>query len=386
MKCNRILFVCGLFILAFLTQSLNTSTQNKSNPDRTAPEPKIQAAILLDVSNSMDGLIEQAKAQLWNMVTVMNKARCDGKIPRLEIAIYEYGRSTNDVSKGYVKQISPFSNDLDKLSASLFSLTTKGGNEFCGQVILTSLQELPWDPSSNNYKVIFIAGNESFLQGNVSFTQACTEAEKKGVIVNTIYCGDRDQGIREHWNLGSECGKGSFTNIDNNEKPIFIPTPYDSTLLVLNVQLNNTYIYYGSQGKERHEMQSAMDSNNETINKTVAVNRTAVKGNASLYNNSTWDLVDAYKDDKKVVDQVEMKTLPENLRNLSRAQLKTEVEKRQKERTGIQQEIGKLNSLRNNFIQEKKKEIAGQENKYTLEQAIEQIIREQAGRANMKIE
>ena len=35
--------------------------------------PKIQAAILLDVSNSMDGLIAQAKAQLWNMVSVMGK-------------------------------------------------------------------------------------------------------------------------------------------------------------------------------------------------------------------------------------------------------------------------------------------------------------------------
>lgn len=386
MKRNRILIVTSLVILATLTQSLITPALKKENPAAPAPEAKIQAAILLDVSNSMDGLIEQAKAQLWNMVSVMNKARCDGKIPRLEIAIYEYGRSTNDVSKGYVKQISPFSNDLDKLSASLFSLTTKGGNEFCGQVMLSSLQELPWDPSSNNYKVIFIAGNESFLQGNVSFTQACTEAEKKGVIVNTIYCGDRDQGIREHWNLGAECGKGSFTNIDNNEKPIFIPTPYDSTLLVLNVQLNNTYIYYGSQGKDRHEMQSAMDSNNENINKTVAVNRAAVKGNASLYNNSTWDLVDAYKDDKKVVDEVEMKTLPEKFRNLTRAQLKTAIEKNQAERAAIQQKIGKLNSQRNNFIMDKKKEMTGQENKYTLEQAIEQIIREQASRANMKIE
>ena len=38
---------------------------------------KIQVAILLDVSGSMDGLIEQAKAQLWNMLTTLGKA--DGK-------------------------------------------------------------------------------------------------------------------------------------------------------------------------------------------------------------------------------------------------------------------------------------------------------------------
>src|SRR5882672_5783595 len=75
--------------------------------------PKIQAAILLDVSNSMDGLIEQAKAQLWNMVTVMGKAKCENDVsPQLEIALYEYGRSTNNARNGYVKKINGFISDL----------------------------------------------------------------------------------------------------------------------------------------------------------------------------------------------------------------------------------------------------------------------------------
>ena len=33
-----------------------------------APKPLVQIAILLDTSNSMDGLIGQAKTQLWNIV------------------------------------------------------------------------------------------------------------------------------------------------------------------------------------------------------------------------------------------------------------------------------------------------------------------------------
>src|SRR5262245_29834843 len=170
-----------------------------SNPSATIPrnepfpenafsnsQPKIQAAILLDVSNSMDGLIEQAKSQLWNMVTVMGKAKCGDAVPRIEIALYEYGRDSNDPKTGYIKQISPFTADLDELSQNLFKLTTLGGSEYCGYVIHTSLDELKWDTSSQNYKVIFISGNEDFLQANISYTQACAEAKKKGVIVNTI--------------------------------------------------------------------------------------------------------------------------------------------------------------------------------------------------------
>jgi hypothetical protein len=57
------------------------------------------------------------------------------------------------------------------------------------------LDELKWNEKNDQYKVIFIAGNEDFLQGNVTYTAACAKAKEKGVIVNTIYCGDRMQGI-----------------------------------------------------------------------------------------------------------------------------------------------------------------------------------------------
>lgn len=167
-----------IFSLA-LFNSVIPAEKTGSTKKNAIESPKIQAAILLDVSNSMDGLIDQAKAQLWNMVSVMGKAKCDGVAPQIEIALYEYGRSSNNVKDGYVKQISPFTSDLDKLSQDLFKLNTNGGDEYCGQVIFTSLNELAWNNTANSYKVIFIAGNEDFLQGNLLYTTACAEAKKK---------------------------------------------------------------------------------------------------------------------------------------------------------------------------------------------------------------
>ena len=48
-----------------------------------APEerPLVQLAILLDTSNSMDGLIAQAKTQLWQIVNEFIAAKQDGKAP-----------------------------------------------------------------------------------------------------------------------------------------------------------------------------------------------------------------------------------------------------------------------------------------------------------------
>ncbi len=346
--------------------------------------PRIQVAVLLDVSNSMDGLIEQAKAQLWNMVSVMGKAKCEGVSPQIEIALYEYGRDNNDVKLGYIKQISPFSTDLDMLSQNLFKLTTYGGSEYCGHVIHTSLDELKWDSASSSYKVIFIAGNEDFLQGNISYTKSCEEAKKKGVIVNTIYCGDRMQGIREHWNLGAECGNGSFTNINSDAKVEDIPTPYDTTLLVMNDKLNGTYLFYGSGGAGRGELQRTMDASNAAMSPSVAAKRATVKGDRNLYDNSGWDLVDAYEKDKSVITKVDMKTLPDSLKNKTRKELEVIVDNNNKQRSVIQKEIATLSVQRESYIAAERAKKAGNQTA-TLETEVEKIIKVQARRYNMEI-
>jgi len=378
------------FFSSYLILSFSPTSNHEMSieiPKKVKNGPKIQAAILLDVSNSMDGLIEQAKAQLWTMVNVMGKAKCNGETPQIEIALYEYGRDNNDLRKGYVKQITPFTSDLDDLSQKLFQLTTNGGQEYCGYVIHTSLNELKWDTTSSNYKVIFISGNEDFLQGNISYTLACTEAKNKGVIVNTIYCGDRLQGIKEHWNLLGECGNGSFTNINSDAKPEDIPTPYDSTLITLNNKLNATYIYYGAAGKGKKELQGSMDVANLTVNSYAGVNRAVAKASPGTYKNSTWDLVDAKEDDKKILDKVDFKTLPDSLQKKSKAELEVMVNQKSKERAGIQKEMQDVNMKREAYIAaEKIKKAKAGNNPQTLESEVEKIIREQATRFNMKIE
>jgi len=379
----KTLFV--LFSVAGLVTLI--SSAGKSTYTKTA-QPKIQAAILLDVSSSMEGLIEQAKAQLWNMVSTMGKAKCDGNVsPQIEIALYEYGRSTNDVKAGYVKQLSGFTSDLDSLSKILFSLSTNGGDEYCGQVILTSLNELKWDADQQNYKVIFISGNEDFLQGSVLYTTSCAEAKNKGIIVNTIYCGDRMQGIKEHWNLNSECGNGSFTNINQNSKIEDIPTPYDSAIITMNGSLNNTYLAYNAIGYTKQLDMFAVDKMNSKMSPSAGVKRTKVKADSKVYNQSSWDLVDFLEKDNNAIVNLDRKTLPDSLKNKTNAELEKMVEEKKQQRIAAQKEIETLNAKREAYIAaEKIKNAANKNNAATLETEIEKIIKEQAKRFNMRIE
>jgi hypothetical protein len=290
---------------------------------------------------------------------------------------------------GYIKQISPFSSDLDQLSQELFRLKTNGGEEYCGYVIHTSLNELKWDSLSNDYKVIFIAGNEDFLQGSVSYTLACTEAKKKGVIVNTIYCGDRLLGIKEHWNLAGECGNGSYTNINQDAKVEDIPTPYDSTLVVLNNKLNSTYVWYGEEGAKKIEALASTDEIMGDWNKSVAATRIGVKGNSQLYNNASWDMVDAYRADSSYngfIKKVNTKFLPDSLKNKTREELKKIVSAKNNERSFIQKEILTVSTQRENYISAERAKTAINNKTTTLETEVEKIIREQVKRFNMRIQ
>ncbi len=335
----------------------------------------------------MDGLIEQAKAQLWDMVITLGKAQCDDKTsPKVEVALYEYGRPSNGATTGFVRQLSSFTNDLDSISKLLFSLVTNGGDEYCGQVIYTSIDDLKWDSSPDSYKTIFIAGNEDFLQGSLHYTKSCDKAKNKGVIVNTIYCGSYEMGIREHWNLLGECGNGSFTNINQDAKEVVIPTPYDSTLIVLNNKLNNTYVGYGLNGAGYYERQGAVDAMNSTASFKASAKRIEAKAQKNVYNNASWDLVDAIKADSTYFKKLDKKTLPDSLKNKSTAQLQEFVKEKAVERTAVQNEINTVIVNRNKFIEDKKREMQTASTEPTLESAVNKILREQVRRCNMVIQ
>src|SRR5262245_1168604 len=88
-------------------------------PPIPEPEPLVQVALLLDTSNSMDGLIGQAKSQLWRVVNELQAARRGGRPARLQVALYEYGNNHLSPTSGYVRQVLPFTADLDLVSERL---------------------------------------------------------------------------------------------------------------------------------------------------------------------------------------------------------------------------------------------------------------------------
>ncbi|WP_299046661.1 vWA domain-containing protein [uncultured Polaribacter sp.] len=338
--------VITIFFISITLQSITAENLKKQT---------IKVALLLDTSNSMDGLINQAKAQLWEIVNELSYAKYGIQKPNLEIALYEYGNSTLPSQEGFIRQVLQFSSNLDEISEKLFSLKTNGGNEFCGQVIQTSLQELSWGNHKNDLRLIFIAGNEPFTQGKINYKEAVSEANEKGILINTIFCGNYNNGISGMWKDGADLGGGDYMTINQDKKIIHIITPYDDEIIILNKKLNATYIHYGVRGYTSYYNQQAQDNNALSLSKEVEVKR-AITKSSRLYENSSWDLVDAEKKQKIDYSKIEKSKLPAELKNKSESEIKAYVKVKAKERTKIQEKIKALDKKRRLYIAGKQKE------------------------------
>ncbi|MFS4493368.1 vWA domain-containing protein [Maribacter sp. 2308TA10-17] len=340
----------------------------------------VKIALLLDTSNSMDGLINQAKAQLWDIVNKFTHAKCGNEArPKLQIALYQYGNDNLSSQEGYIQQVLDFSDDLDEISEKLFSLTTNGGEEYCGEVIQTSLKQLNWGKNEDNLKMIFIAGNEPFTQGKLNYKDAVSNAKEKDVVVNTIFCGNYEQGINTDWKNGAKLTGGEYIAIDHNRQVVHIDTPYDEVIIKLNSKLNKTYISYGALGQSKMKNQYAQDTNAMAMEEAVAVKR-AVSKSSRLYSNSSWDLVDASDDKDFDVSKLKKDELPKELQGKAAGAITEYIDEKKSERTKIQKEIQELNAKREAFIAKNQKEGS----KGELENAMLEAIKRQAEKKNYK--
>jgi hypothetical protein len=364
-----------LTIFAFGVQVLSGATERT-----IAKKPLVQIAILLDTSNSMDGLIEQAKGQLWKICNEFIKARQNGVVPEVQVALYEYGKSSLSRESGWIRRIQPLTTDLDKISEELFALRTNGGDEFCGWVIKQAVSELEWSPRPDVYKVIFIAGNEPFTQGPVNYVESCKAAISKGIIVNTIHCGPEAEGISTKWKDGAVIADGKFLVIDQNRAVVSIEAPQDKEIARLGEELNKTYLAFGVAGRAGAERQKGQDANAAALAPAsgAVVQRAVAKASAN-YKNSTWDLVDAAKDDKFDISKLKTEELPAEMKTMNATARKDFIARNAKERSELQAKIQKLNADRDKYVAQRRQEMSGAE---TLEIAVISAVHEQGAKRN----
>ena len=345
-------------------------------------KPVIQVALLLDTSGSMSSLIDQAKTELWSIVNKLGEAKYKGQSPRIEVALYEYGKSSLERDEGYIRQLAPFTHDLDGLSEILFALQTNGGDEYCAWVIRSAMDSLKWKQRKGSLRMIFVAGNEPFTQGPVEVNPVLEEANNKGILVHPIYCSNGNRADQISWESAADLAHTDLKVIDHTRVAKIPSTPYDKRINELNSQLNRTYVGYGVEGRAKMARQQAQDANMASVGSGAAAERAVTKSSAN-YSNSEWDLVDKAEAEGGV-NNIDEDALPAEVRDMSPKDREAYVAKKAQERKEIQEEIQSLNKQRQDFIAEKRAETASGD--VTLGKAVIKTVKVQAAEQGFTME
>lgn len=368
---------CGI-----LTAAVSVGFGAEAAKEAAPAEKHIDLAICLDTSNSMDGLIDSAKQKLWAVVNELATAK---PRPRLRVALYQYGNDSLSKENGWVQRVCDLTGDLDEIYEKLFALRTNGGTEFVARVTRAAADELKWDTGKNTLRILFVAGNEAATQdGKFKLKDVCAATAGKGIIINTIFCGNEARGRQTGWADVALWADGQYAAIDQNEGTVVISTPYDKKLSELGAKLNETYVAYGPGGGKGSSKQKAQDSNALSLSPAASAERATAKA-GGLYRNAAWDLVDAMKDKKVDLAKVPEAELPENMRKMTPEERKKYVADQAAERGNIQKEIKDLDAKRQAHV---KVEMGkrGLEEGASFDAALRKAVRMQAESKDFKFE
>lgn len=344
-----------------------------------AEQPLVELAVCLDTSGSMQGLIDTARARIWDIVSDLATAK---PTPKLRVALVTFGNDGHAAENGWTSVDLALTEDLDSVSMKLFALTTNGGTELVGRAVDTATRSLDWTPGDKVLHLIVVAGNESADQDQVvKYADASRRAIEKGIMVNSIYCGDPNDALAPVWRDVAKLADGQFAAIDQAQGAVAIATPFDEELASLSGQLNTTYVPFGARGAWHATNQVAQDNNASAMAPAAAAQRCVAKS-GTVYDNRQWDLVDASKSKDFRIEDVRTEELPVAMQSMTPEQRRAFIDQQGKAREAIQARALELGTQRTRFIAEEQTKLTA--NGPRFESVIREAIRSQARAKGME--
>jgi hypothetical protein len=320
----------------------------------------------------MTALLDAARTRIWSVVNQLALAR---PAPRLRVALLAYGTPAYGEESGYVKVLTGFTEDLDAVSASLFALTTNGGDEYVGRALRHALA-LDWGEGSG-LKLLVVVGNESADQDREAlFREECKAAIGRSIAVNAFYCGANGDSDAEGYREAARLADGHFAAIDP-ASAVVLESPFDRQIADLNAALNRTYLPFGEAGAAGAAAQARADADASKSSPQTLAQRAQAKTGGLYWNR--WCLLDAIERGTVKLEEMKEADLPEAMRGKTLEEQRAILEGKRAERKNVQDQILDLSKQRADWMARQIEEKNLSE-KSTLEAAVNEAIRAQAAR------
>lgn len=346
-------------------------------------KPKIDVVFVLDTTGSMTDLIQTAKEKIWSIATTMASAQ---QGPEIRIGLVAY----RDRGDAYVTKVVDLSADLDSVYATLMDFQADGGGdgpESVNKALYDAVNKMSWSQQDQAYKVIFLVGDAPphMDYNEVRYPQIVAAAMDKGIVVNTIQCGDLPHTV-EPWTQIASLSQGKFFQVEQAGSAVAFTTPFDEELAELSAQLDDTRLYYGTEA-EREKMQgkvAATDKIHAGLSFASRARRAEFNasegGRANLLGDN--ELVAAVVGGTVALDELDKDALPERLKAMAPAAQEAFVAELSGKREDLQRQIRTLAEDRSSYLAKKVDAAGGM--KSSLDQKLYDAVKEQAGEEGLE--
>ena len=347
--------------------------------------PKVDVVFVLDTTASMTDLIQTAKEKIWSIATTMASAQ---QAPEIRIGLVAY----RDRGDAYVTKVVDLSADLDSVYATLMDFEAEGGGdgpESVNKALYDAVHNMSWSQNEQAYQAIFLVGDAPphMDYNEVRYPEIAASALDKGIVVNTIQCGDMPVTV-EPWTQIASLSHGEFFQVEQAGGAVAFNTPFDEKIAELSSQLDDTRLYYGTE-EEKEKMRGKVAATDKMHAGSSFASRArraefnaSEGGRANLLGEN--ELVAAIADGAVDLDELDANALPESLRTMAPAEQETFVAGLSEKREDLQRQIRDLSAERGGYIAKKVDEAGGM--KSSLDQKLYDAVKEQASEAGLEYE
>jgi len=341
---RRCIVLASLVIVAltsFLLAPINASAQTTA--------PRVELVFVLDTTGSMGGLIEGAKAKIWDIANMIVSAE---PTPDVRIGLVGY----RDRGDAYVTQVFDLTDDIDAVYANLMRFGADGGGdtpESVNQALAESLSRIAWtehdDPNDSVLRLLFLVGDAPphMDYGDTPYTETVARAVGMGIVVNTVQCGNLG-GTQPIWQEIASLGGGSYAAIEQSGGVAVIETPFDADLARLNREIGETIVGYGT-----HDVRSRLEAYqaaSEEAAPTATADRLSYNRERGVVAGGGADLVDAVNNGSVDLDDVEDEALPANMQSMNDEERAAYIEAQTARRGELQSQVDELLTQREEYI------------------------------------
>ncbi len=377
--------VTGTAVLVYPQHARPTDGQTQL-PAPAAAAPRVEVVFVLDTTGSMGGLIQTAKEKIWSIATTMASAQ---PAPEIRVGLVAY----RDRGDAYVTRVTDLSTDLDSVYASLMDYRAEGGGdgpESVNAALAAAVDQVSWSKERDVYRVVFLVGDappHMDYQDEEPYTRILGRARSRGVVINTIRCGNSPE-TAQTWQQIAALAHGDYFTVEQSGGAVAVATPYDAELAHLSAAVDETRLFFGdAQDKARGQAKAAATDKLSTEGSVTALARRAeFNASASGQRNAfgELDLLSALESGRVELDSVEDEALPEVMQPMAPAEREAYVARQADKRKTLQARIGELSRERDAYI---KKQMASRDDLGdSLDYQLFESLRDQAAKKGLRYE